>query len=359
MPTEAPDYARFCVRPLFLLGLCFFAAFIVGWGGAATRYYGVLYGAPPLVVALICLGAASYLYASRRRRAWIPGSIGCWLLAAGVAAIWNTPSLIDARLHEPRLERTHVLLTLPADRIRATLFEELQPVGLSNCELQRFGERNDGGYLLCGNLLGSIKTGYSYGIAGYDKWGCDVARRFDVTVHQYDCFDLQQPVCRDGRTIFHTDCIGPSPRTDEAGRVFDTLENQLAANGDAANRVLVKMDIEAAEWDTLLRAPDAVLQRIDQLAIELHAIGLEDQLAVVRRLKQFFHVAHLHYNNATCKEWIDPFPAWAYEMLFVNKRIAVAGGPAPARPHPLDTPSSPGLPDCQAPTSRWSVLKWR
>jgi hypothetical protein len=36
---------------------------------------------------------------------------------------------------------------------REGLFAELQPVKLANCELARFGEPNDGGYLACRNLL--------------------------------------------------------------------------------------------------------------------------------------------------------------------------------------------------------------
>ena len=58
---------------------------------------------------------------------------------------------------------------------RRILFEMLQPVALTNCQLERFGEANDGGYLMCGNLLGGIQSGYSYGISGYDKWGCDIS----------------------------------------------------------------------------------------------------------------------------------------------------------------------------------------
>src|SRR5262245_17590238 len=69
-----------------------------------------------------------------------------------------------------------------AEIVRRELFAEIQPVRITNCELQRFGERHDGGYPLCANLLGDIKTGYSYGISGYDGWGCELSRRFRVRV---------------------------------------------------------------------------------------------------------------------------------------------------------------------------------
>jgi len=342
-------------RQLLIVGLVLFAGFIVGAGGAYPRYNRMRYGALPLAFALVCFGSVAYLHGSdARRRTWISSGIGCWLIASGVLAIWIRPSFVAAPRHEPRGQREHVLLNLPSDRFRAALFTELQPVELSNCRLERFGEQHDGGYLICGNLLDSIKAGYSYGIAGYDQWGCDVARKFNVRVHQYDCFNLTKPSCSNGVTVFHGECIGPSRRTDENGRIFDTLENQFASNGDGANRVVVKMDVEGAEWETLLRTPPAVLERIDQFVVEFHGVGLENQIAVVRRLKEFFHVAHLHFNNYACVERIDPFPAWAYEVLFVNKRITTARGPSAARMHPLDAPNSPDLPDCQIPPSRWS-----
>ena len=59
----------------------------------------------------------------------------------------------------------------------------LRPVALSNCRLERFGEAHDGGYLMCGNLLENVQAGYSYGIDGYDQWGCDISTKRNVTVH--------------------------------------------------------------------------------------------------------------------------------------------------------------------------------
>ena len=65
------------------------------------------------------------------------------------------------------------------------LLEEVQPVALRNCRLERFGEEHDGGYLMCANLLNDVQSGYSYGISGYDEWGCDISTRRSIAVHQY------------------------------------------------------------------------------------------------------------------------------------------------------------------------------
>jgi hypothetical protein len=231
---------------------------------------------------------------------------------------------------------------------RQQLFDEIQPVPLANCEFARFGEPHDGGYLMCANLLDEVRSGYSYGIAGYDGWGCDISRRYGVTVHQYDCFDLTRPHCPGGRTVFHEECVAGRTFTDADGRPFETIARQFARNGDGEARVVLKIDVEGAEWESFLAVPDELLERIDQIAVEFHGVDGERYLEVVRRLKRFFHVAHLHFNNYACRDDLAPFPAEAYEMLFVNRRLAEVDPDGRVElPHPLDTPTAPDRPDCQ------------
>ena len=234
-----------------------------------------------------------------------------------------------------------------AAEVRKELFAEIQPVRVTNCELKRFGEPHDGGYPLCVNLLGAVKAGYSYGISGYDGWGCDVSRQLHVPVHQYDCFDLRAPSCPGGSTVFHGECVGTT-RSTEDGRPFDTLSDQFAHNGHDATPLVMKIDVEGAEWDSFLLAPDSVFTHIDQLDVEFHHVDDPKYVATMRRLKQFFYIAHVHYNNFSCDPALRPFPSWAFEVLLVSKRIAVTdGAPAPSTPG-LDAANNPSWPDCQA-----------
>ena len=237
---------------------------------------------------------------------------------------------------------------------RQALFDMLQPVALTDCQLERFGEPHDGGYLMCGNLLSGVQSGYSYGIGGYDKWGCDVSTRFNLVVHQYDCFNTTQPACSDGETVFHAECVGDATNRVE-GRVFDTITNHFAKNGDSSKRIVLKIDVEGAEWDSLLSVPDATLEQIDQMAVEFHLIEderhhrvQEKYLRVVRRLKQFFHIRHIHFNNMSCIGDLEPFPSWAYEVLFVSKRLAVVDRSRKVNSlDPLDARNNPAFADCQ------------
>src|SRR5437867_12758545 len=87
-------------------------------------------------------------------------------------------------------------------RLREVILSELQPVVLKNCTLKRFGSANDGGYLMCENLIQPLDAAYSYGVGSNDDWGCELSRRYHVPVHQDDCFDAARPTC-DGGKIVH------------------------------------------------------------------------------------------------------------------------------------------------------------
>ena len=239
---------------------------------------------------------------------------------------------------------------LPTQQVREQLLQELRPVSLKNCTLSRFGSPNDGGYLVCANLIEDLGSAYSYGVGPNDEFGCDVSKKYRVPVHQYDCFDPARPVCAGGTFVFHNECIGPRRETVE-NRLFDTLPNQISANGDAGKRLIVKIDVEGAEWDALMATPDDVLARIDQLPMELHGVDEARFLDGVRRLKQHFHLVNINFNNWACSPEAAPLPGPVYQVLFVNKRIGVLdeAAPVPAPPSPLNALDNPAMPACRMP----------
>jgi hypothetical protein len=235
-----------------------------------------------------------------------------------------------------------------ARQVREALLEELRTVTLKNCNLKRYGGAHDGGYLMCENLTGGVQAALSYGIDTEDNWGCDVSRQLAVPVHEYDCFTPYRPTCDGGRFVFHDECVGPKAGTIEGHR-FDTIASQIARHGDSNGAWLVKIDIEGAEWDSLTATPDAVMERIVQMPMELHGTDEAKFLEVVRRLKRHFYLVNLHFNNFACTSNIQPFPAWAFQVLWVNKRVGVLDpdGPSPAPMSPLNAPDQSHAPDCQ------------
>jgi len=239
----------------------------------------------------------------------------------------------------------------PLDEAGRTAFlAELQPVTLKNCTLKRFGSANDGGYLVCDNLSDGVQSGYSYGVGPNDQMGCDISKRYHVTVHEYDCFDPARPKCEGGVFKFHNECLAPRAMRDKNHRVFDSLQNQFAKNGDTGKRLFVKIDIEGAEWEALLATPDAVLERIDQIPMEMHVFkGVTPlHLQVIKKLKKLFYVVNLHYNNFACNPTMKPLRGTAFEVLLVNKRLGEldASAPQPAPMSPLNAPDKPDAPEC-------------
>ena len=235
--------------------------------------------------------------------------------------------------------------------VRRALLAALEPVTLQNCVMKRYGSANDGGYVMCENLLQDVQTAYSYGIGGNDEWGCEVSKALKVPVHQYDCFEPPTMACPGGQFVAHDECVGPVAEKVES-RVFDTVQNQITRNGDDGRRLLVKMDVEGAEWESILATPDEVLATIDQLPMELHGTSELDFLEAVQKLKRNFYLVHLHFNNWACEPGLAPFPANAFQVLFVNKRVGILGTPEPgaAAGRTLDAPDNPKGPDCQLPS---------
>ena len=110
-----------------------------------------------------------------------------------------------------------------------------------------------------------------------------------------------------------------------------------------------QMDIDGGEWESLLAAPDELLASIPQLAMEMHGYDDPRIVEVLRKLKRNFYLVNLHFNNWSCTSKAAPLPAWAYQVLWVNKSIGIVdpNEPIPAPMSALNAPDSPTWPDCQ------------
>ena len=134
--------------------------------------------------------------------------------------------------------------------------------------------------------------------------------KYDIPVHQYDCFDPARPTCQGGQFVFHDECVASRPATRDS-RVFETLKNQIGKNGDSGRRMVIKMDIEGAEWDSLMAVSDERLAAIPQLAMELHGTDAIKMFRGIRSLKQQFYLVNLHFNNWSCTPG-SPLPGAAF-----------------------------------------------
>jgi hypothetical protein len=89
-----------------------------------------------------------------KRRFWLITGVILIVVILGLV-IRNQVKVYRGRQAHAALNRARAAVIAQ----RQTLFDLVQPIAISNCQLERFGEANDGGYLMCGNLLGGIQSG--------------------------------------------------------------------------------------------------------------------------------------------------------------------------------------------------------
>ena len=156
----------------------------------------------------------------------------------------------------------------------------------------------DGGYLMADNFCGNIA--YSFGICDDVTWDLDAVRR-GYEVFQYDMTIDALPV-ENEHFHFFREGIGAVKDPENS---LDTLENFVIRNGHFYNRnMILKMDVEGAEWGFIQTVPNRFLNRFDQMVFEFHNLiqtknllemGLTIEL--LKKINETHTLVHLHANN--------------------------------------------------------------
>ena len=211
--------------------------------------------------------------------------------------------------------------------------------------LQRIGPDGDGGYLVPDDLAGIIAC-YSPGIGnimGFEK---------DCLKHGMNVFVADKSV--EGITHIPTEFnYLPKYLGKETEGDFISLQDWLNSNKiDKSNDLLLQMDIEGFEYDTLLSVSQSLLNRFRIIVIELHFLELLiykptfDKMAPIIKLLTNNHtVVHLHPNNC-CGTFMKgelSIPRTLEVTLLRNDRL-IDRKPAFLFPHPLDKENTPKPP---------------
>ncbi len=137
----------------------------------------------------------------------------------------------------------------------------------------------------------------SVGIGGDVSWDLAIAER-GIDVYQYD-HTIHAPPASHPRFHFHSIGIGSGDSSDSRFRSLQQIVGDVPLDGD----LVLKMDVEGAEWATLAKARNQVIERFSQIVIEVHgplagktADRLHNQ-RVLRRLRRTHQVVHVHANN--------------------------------------------------------------
>ena len=157
----------------------------------------------------------------------------------------------------------------------------------------------DGGYITINDPRAN-KIAYSFGINQDVSWDNDMAD-LGYQIFMYDMTIVDLPK---HRPEFHFFKEGIGYEKDPEQRL-DTLENFIKRNGHENRRnMILKMDVEGAEYDFIEQVDLKTLEQFDQMTFEFHdvitVIDLERanrMISCFKKLNRTHQVIHVHGNN--------------------------------------------------------------
>ena len=232
-----------------------------------------------------------------------------------------------------------------ADRVRS-LLALLAPAAIPGTAKLRIGRDLDGGYVMLDDFAG-IAAALSLGISDDVSWDLDIARR-GIRVLQ---FDPTVPASPEQHELFEFEPLRVVPRDQPGGISLEAIVRNRVANAGAP--LLLKIDIEGAEWDVLLATSDDTLRRFKQIVCEFHDLDRLGEQDFGSRAHELFTklarthiVTHVHGNNcgnfANVGNIVVP---QSLEVLFVLRSAYRASDSHDVFPTPLDRPNQPGRAD--------------
>jgi hypothetical protein len=217
--------------------------------------------------------------------------------------------------------------------------------------LIRLGGNYDGGYLVPDDLEG-IKYCFSPGVSKIANFEFDCLQRGIISFladHSVDKPPLNLPGCH-----FLKKFVGAYNND-----ITVTLEKWISESlpPDNEGDLMLQMDIEGAEYETLLATPDSILEKFRIIIVEFHYFHYLDNKphynlvnATIEKIRQQFEPVHLHANNyekvANVHGVLMPN---AIEVTFLRKDRIKENKRLRALPHVLDLPNNPEWADVELP----------
>lgn len=161
----------------------------------------------------------------------------------------------------------------------------------------RVGRANDGGYVMLDDFEGK-RVAYSFGIADDVSWDLDMAKR-GLDVYMYDHTISQLPQTH---PKFHYFQIGLGNENEKNDPHKKTLAQLMKENGHMDEYgMILKIDIEGAEWDVLRAVDEEILQHFSQIVFEFHDVIVPENenniQEALQKLNQTHQLVHVHANN--------------------------------------------------------------
>jgi hypothetical protein len=224
----------------------------------------------------------------------------------------------------------------------------LKPMDVDNHTLIRVGRDFDGGYVMVNNKLENAVC-YSMGISDDVSWDLAMAEQ-GCNVFQYDHTIDNFPVINNQ---FYSFKIGISAvSTGESN--LRTIEELIEMNEhQSENDIILKMDIEYAEWDVFEKIKIDLLNKFSQIVVEIHGLEhscsthhLRKYLDVLKKISTTHQIVHIHANNYGPVAFIGGIMIpGTFEVTMVRKNDYTFTECKKVFPTPLDMPCDTARPD--------------
>ena len=217
----------------------------------------------------------------------------------------------------------------------------LEPHDVIDRRKIRVGNQNDGGYIML-DMFKKTPMAFSYGLSWNIIFELDLAQR-GITVQMFDHTIDRLSI---EHTLFRFHKEGIAAETDVEQRLH-TLAEHLDRFSENATGMILKLDVEGAEWEALARAPMEILLRFDQIVIEFHNLQLlsdsefnQKACMALSNLTENFHLFHVHANNCAPIVVVDSVPiADVIEASYVRKGLVDVARSSTFYPTSLDAPN--------------------
>lgn len=212
-----------------------------------------------------------------------------------------TSSILSYCENKTLMEQGITMDDLPMYRYYKKLHELTNIRKLTDAGEIRVGQDGDGGYVMA-DFLSREKIAYSIGIGSDVSWDRQMA---DAGYEVY-MYDHTIRKCPEENSRFHWRKIGIGGVA-EPPKIM-TFEDMLKANRhlDMQGMVL-KMDVEGAEWDVLDLLSEDILRKFDQIVMELHGLldvrNAKKILRGLEKLSRSHEVIHIHGNNLSRRQF--------------------------------------------------------
>ncbi|MDB5105017.1 MAG: coagulation factor 5/8 type domain protein [Fibrobacteres bacterium] len=228
-------------------------------------------------------------------------------------------------------------------RIETTVYEVLKMLRPYDIDIgkARIGSLYDGGYILAANTTPD-QVVLSYGLGGEISFDTEMAAKG----HPCYMFDHTIGGLPASHPNFHFHPEGVAGATDAANSLF-TVEDHLDRFSISGDRLILKMDVEGAEWEAIRLMPDQVLSRFEQIAIEVHHFGrmrdpafLGKVAATLEKVNRHFTLFHVHANNNNTMEVVSGYPIYnLLELSYIKTDVVKRMPSRTLYPTELDYPN--------------------